>query len=89
MMHRPDSGRQGRRLLPILLLLGRAAIGWYLQQAHPGAAYGSMGTLILALVWIYYAALIVFIGALGTAVIDERAKGATGGRSAARTARNA
>jgi membrane protein len=48
-----------------------------------------MGTLILALVWIYYAALIVFIGALGTAVIDERAKGATGGRSAAKTARNA
>jgi membrane protein len=33
-----------------------------------------MGTLVLALVWIYYAALIVFIGALVTAVVDERAK---------------
>ena len=33
-----------------------------------------MGTLVLALVWIYYAALIVFVGALVTAVVDERAK---------------
>jgi len=29
---------------------------------------------VLALVWIYYAALIVFVGALLTAVVDERAK---------------
>jgi membrane protein len=33
-----------------------------------------MGTIVLALVWIYYAALIVFAGALLTAVVDERAK---------------
>jgi membrane protein len=57
-----------------LFLLGRAAIGWYLERANPGTAYGSMGTLVLALVWIYYAALIVFVGALGTAVLDERAR---------------
>jgi membrane protein len=66
----------------VLFLLGRGAIGWYLQHAHPGAAYGSMGALILALVWIYYAALIVFVGALLTAVVDERARD-QGGRDAA------
>jgi membrane protein len=33
-----------------------------------------MGTIVLALVWIYYAALIVFVGALLTAVVDERTK---------------
>lgn len=57
-----------------LFVLGRAAIGWYLARSDPGSAYGSMGTLVLALVWIYYAAMIVFLGALATAVMDERAK---------------
>jgi membrane protein len=58
----------------LLFLFGRAAIAWYLRHSNPGSAYGSMGTLVLALVWIYYAALIVFIGALFTAVVDERAR---------------
>ena len=59
-----------------LFLLGRAAIAWYLGQSNPASAsaYGSMGTIVLALVWIYYAALVVFVGALLTAVVDERAK---------------
>ena len=56
----------------LLFLLGRAAIGWYLDRSSPGSAYGSAGAMILALVWIYYAGLIVFIGALATAVVDER-----------------
>jgi len=55
-----------------LFMLGRAAIAWYLRTADPGSVYGAMGTLVLALVWIYYAALIVFVGALLTAVVDER-----------------
>jgi membrane protein len=33
-----------------------------------------MGTIVLALVWIYYAALVVFLGAALTAVVDERAQ---------------
>ncbi len=66
----------------LLFFLGRAAIGWYLQRSDPGSAYGSMGTLVLALVWIYYAALIVFVGALGTAIFDERAQTTDAGRTA-------
>ena len=58
----------------LLFVLGRAAIAWYLERSDPGAAYGAMGTLVLAVVWIYYAALVVFIGALLTAVADERLK---------------
>ena len=58
----------------LMFLVGRAAIGWYLGRADPGSAYGAMGTLVLALVWIYYAALIIFVGALFTAGLDERAK---------------
>lgn len=68
----------------VLFLLGRAAIAWYLQRSDPGSVYGSMGTIVLALVWIYYAALIVFVGALLTAVVDERRKAGTGVRGTTR-----
>jgi len=64
----------------LLFLLGRAAIGWYLARSDPGSAYGSAGAMILALVWIYYAGLVVFIGALATAVVDERSR--HGGKAA-------
>jgi membrane protein len=47
----------------------------------------SLGALLLALVWIYYAALIVFIGALITAVVDERARNHAGRGTASRRGR--
>lgn len=68
----------------LLFVLGRAVIGWYLDTADPGSAYGSMGALMLALLWIYYSALIVFTGALLTAVVDERARARREDRSAKR-----
>jgi len=58
-----------------LFVLGRWAIGKYIVLAAPGSAYGAFGTLVILLVWIYYAALVFFIGALITAVIDERLRG--------------
>ena len=45
-----------------LFVLGRWAIGLYLAQAAPGSAYGQMGTLVLLLVWMYYAAAVFFVG---------------------------
>jgi membrane protein len=68
---------QGGAITALLFVLGRALIAWYLEQSDPGSAYGSMGTLVIALAWIYYAALIVFGGALITAVVDERSKKGT------------
>jgi membrane protein len=62
----------GGVLTASLFVLGRAVIGWYLERWNPGAAYGAMGALVLTLLWVYYAGLIVFIGALVTAMIDER-----------------
>jgi membrane protein len=62
----------GGAVTSALFLLGRALIGWYLGLAHPTASYGSVAALALALLWIYYASLVVFIGALLTAVVDER-----------------
>jgi membrane protein len=55
-----------------LFVLGRTVIAWHLERSNPGAAYGAMGALVLTLIWVYYAGLIVFVGALVTAFIDER-----------------
>lgn len=57
-----------------LFVLGRWGIGLYLASAAPGSAYGSMGAMVLLLVWMYYAAVVFFGGALVTALIDERAR---------------
>ena len=64
----------GGALTAALFVLGRLAIAWYIDRADPGTIYGSTGTLVIALLWIYYAALIVFLGAMVTALREERSK---------------
>jgi len=51
---------------------GQSGIGLYIATVAPGSAYGSMGALVISLVWIYYATVVFFVGALMTSVIDER-----------------
>jgi membrane protein len=68
----------GGAITTALFLLGRWLIGLYLVEAAPGSAYGAFGTLVIMLVWLYYAALVFFLGALATAVIDERVRPAPG-----------
>ncbi|WP_394003057.1 YihY/virulence factor BrkB family protein [Luteimonas sp. WGS1318] len=60
-----------------LFVFGRWAIGVYIAKAAPGSAYGSFGTLVILLIWMYYAATIFFVGALITAVIDDRLRRAS------------
>ena len=62
----------GGVITALLFVLGRRAIGLYIAHAAPGSAYGAMGTLVILLVWMYYAAMVFFSGALLTALIDER-----------------
>ncbi|TWI05884.1 membrane protein [Luteimonas cucumeris] len=62
----------GGVITALLFIAGRYLIGLYIGRAAPGSAYGSMGTLVILLVWMYYAAVVFFVGALITAVIDER-----------------
>lgn len=73
----------GGAITAVLFTIGRHAIGLYLANAAPGSAYGSMGALVLLLVWIYYACLVFFAGAMVTAVIDERASARRAGTAAA------
>ncbi|MNI56178.1 hypothetical protein D3C73_1111690 [compost metagenome] len=62
----------GGAITSLLFTLGRYGIGVYISTVAPGSAYGSMGALVISLVWIYYATAVFFVGALMTAVIDER-----------------
>jgi membrane protein len=57
----------------LLFTGGRYLIGLYIAKTDPGSAYGATGALVILLVWIYYASVVFFIGALLTAVVDERA----------------
>ncbi|TCZ87245.1 YihY/virulence factor BrkB family protein [Lysobacter sp. N42] len=62
----------GGALTAVLFLAGRAFIAWYLARATTASAYGAMGALVLAMLWVYYAAVILYAGAVVTATIDER-----------------
>jgi hypothetical protein len=56
----------------VLFTVGKTAIGAYLGRASVGSAYGAAGSMGVLLVWVYYAALIVFFGAEFTQVWATR-----------------
>ena len=56
----------------LLFTIGKTAIGVYLGTADPGSAFGAAGALALILIWIYYSALIVLVGAEFTQVWSVR-----------------
>ena len=53
----------GAFVTAVLFTIGKSLIGLYLGTADPGGAFGAAGSLALILVWIYYTALIVLVGA--------------------------
>ncbi len=53
----------GAGVTAVLFTLGKTLIALYLARADPGSAFGAAGSLALLLVWIYYSALIVLVGA--------------------------
>lgn len=56
----------------IFFSIGRWLIGLYLGRSSIGSAYGAAGSLVVLLVWVYYAALTVFLGAELTQVLASR-----------------
>jgi len=62
----------GGALTGVLFLLGKAAIGFYIGRADPGSVYGAAGSLVVALLWLYYNAVILFLGAEFTEVWAAR-----------------
>jgi membrane protein len=53
----------GALVTSVLFTLGKTAIGAYLGRASIGSSYGAAGSLVVLVVWVYYAALIFFVGA--------------------------
>ena len=47
----------------LLFVIGKTLIGLYIGQSDPGSAFGAAGSLAVLLVWIYYAAVILLLGA--------------------------
>lgn len=62
----------GGAFTAVLFVLGRLGITWYLASAPTANAYGAMGALVLAMLWVYYASIVLFVGAVVTATVDER-----------------
>jgi len=47
----------------LLFSVGKALLGWYLGKQSTASAYGAAGSVIVILMWVYYASLIVLFGA--------------------------
>lgn len=54
---------KGGALTAVLFLAGKWAIGLYISHSDVGGAYGSAGALIVLLTWVFYASIIVLMGA--------------------------
>ncbi len=54
---------QGALLTACLFVLGLTPLSMYFDRSRVGEAYGAGGSLVVFLVWMYYSAQIVFLGA--------------------------
>jgi len=61
----------GAGITSLLFTIGKFLIGLYLGKSEVGLAYGAAGSLVVILVWVYYASQIFLLGAEFTAVYAE------------------
>lgn len=55
-----------------LFMVGRSAIGFYLTKTHISSTYGAAGAVVIILLWVYYSAIILYLGASFTRVYAMR-----------------
>lgn len=53
----------GAMATAFLFMLGKFAISFYISKSNVGSTYGTAGSLVILLVWIYYSSLILYFGA--------------------------
>lgn len=58
----------GAIVTAVLFVVGQGVIGFYIGRAAVASAYGAAGALLAVLVWIYYSAAILLLGAEFTKV---------------------
>jgi membrane protein len=62
----------GAAATALLFVVGKLLIGLYLGHASVGSTYGAAGSLLVALIWVYYSAQILFFGAEFTQVYARK-----------------
>lgn len=53
----------GAGVTAILFMIGKFAISFYISKTNVGSTYGTAGSLVILLVWIYYSSMILYFGA--------------------------
>ncbi len=56
----------------ILFMIGKFGIGFYLGHSNLGIVYGTAGSIIIVMLWVYYSAVILYFGAEFTKVYAKR-----------------
>ncbi len=62
----------GALVTALLFNIGKSLIGLYLANSSTASAYGAAGSLVILLLWVYYSAQILFLGAEFTQVYARR-----------------
>jgi membrane protein len=62
----------GGFITALLFNIGKILIGIYLGRSSLSSVYGTMGSLVILLLWVYYSAQILFFGAQFTYVFTHR-----------------
>jgi len=63
----------GAGLASVFFTVGKWALGLYLGRSSVTSAYGTAGSLVVVLVWVYYASQTLFVGAEFTRAYTKRA----------------
>jgi len=53
----------GAVVTALLFMIGKFAITFYIGSTNVGSAYGTAGSLVIILLWIYYSSIILYFGA--------------------------
>jgi membrane protein len=64
----------GAGVTAVLFVLGEALISLYLAYGGVASAYGAAGSILVALIWLYYSAMILLLGAEFTKVFATHAE---------------
>jgi membrane protein len=67
--------RVGAIATGLLFTAGKLLLGVYLGKTSPGSAYGAAGSLVVMVIWVYYAAQIFYFGAEFTHVVALSRRG--------------
>jgi membrane protein len=58
----------GAMVTAVLFMIGKFGITFYIGSSSIGTTYGTAGSLVVILIWIYYSAIILYFGAEFTKV---------------------